>query len=123
MSDGYDIPETYTYPTDPVTEGRKGVIEGRRYDSVAITALFYSVEEGDVLDIETWGSTTPDPKVTVVGWDVDEPIAADERGNKYRLWPRMVTNQHPTGTPWLRSEPGNESRGKIRTVTVLERGD
>lgn len=113
--------DTFTYPSDPITNGREGVIAGRKYMGPAITHLLWNVRAGDELDVVTWGATTPDPSVSVTEWDVDEPLAVAEDGTEYRLWPRMVTPRDPTGTAWLRTTPENDSAGEMRAVWVVEK--
>lgn len=123
MSDDIEIAEKYTYPSDPIANPRKGVIEGREYSGPAATNLLRAVQKGDVLEIHTWGSSTPDPTVTVTGREFDEALAVSAGSERYRLWPRYPTQGKAMDSAWLRSEPGNDSRGEIQTVIVVERAE
>jgi hypothetical protein len=121
MAEDRDIPDRFTYPTDPVTERREGVIEQREYAGPAITHLFWSVKTGDVLDITTDGTSTPNPRVLITEHKSDEPTGRAEDGTKYLLWPRYKPpNSLEQPRPWLRHDDGS-SAGRINSVVVVEK--
>lgn len=128
--DSDEVPETYLPYAVPNDEVREAIEVGRWYSLTDMVTLIRALVEGDKVQVVTWRKGEPeyDLLITKDSYEDKEAISlegsAEGHSKMYRLWPRWEVRGDDSFT-WLRRqlEGDSESRGEIKEMKVVERGD
>jgi len=100
---------------------REDLEENVVYRGSGVERAIPQLVEGDEIRIQRVGKSYPQINLTVDESKGDHCIVYDDNNKFYNLWYSRTpaTKGRGSASPWLRSYKENQSKGKVKRLTIL----